>query len=127
MARARAKKRARAGSQRMKERDIHDTLLLAFIFLGLGIGLAYGQPGPGLLVGAGIGVLARGYSKYGKDKVMVATSLSVASYVIFLIGIYFIFLGISLLEGIVWFYPYAASIPLVIIGLILLIVFFKRR
>ena len=127
MARARAGKRASAGSHRAKERDIHDTLLLALIFLGLGIGLWYGQPGPGLLIGAGLGVLARGYSKYGKDREMVSASLGVASYIIFLFGVYFIFLGISLLEGIVWFYPYAASVPLVLIGLILLAIFFKRR
>ena len=127
MARARAGRRARAGSPEGKERDIHDTLLLAFIFLGLGIGLAYGQPGTGLLIGAGIGILARGYTKYGNDRKMVSASLGVASYIIFLLGVYFIFLGISLIEGIIWFYPYAASVPLVLIGLILLIIFFKRR
>ncbi len=97
MARSRARLRARAGTHRAKERDIHDTLLLAFIFLGLGIGIWYGQPGPGLLIGGGVGVLARGYSKYGKDREMVSASLGVASYIIFLFGRYFIFLVISLL------------------------------
>lgn len=127
MARAR-RRAANAKASAPKERNINDTIVLAFMFLGLGVGVAFGQAGPGLLIGAGIGILARGISKYSKtDPTAIALSFGVAGYIVGLIGVYFIFLGISLLEGVTWVYPYGASVPLVVIGLILLIIFFRKR
>ncbi len=108
------------------ERDIYDMLFLAFLFIGLGIGIAYGQAGSGLLIGAGVGILARGYSKHG-DPQTVNMSLGIAGYIIALIGAYFILLSFALIYNLNFLYPYNASVPLIIVGIALLIMFFKKR
>ena len=119
-------KGGRAGAFKTKERDPHDMLLLAFIFIGLGVGVAFNNPGPGLLMGTGIGVLLRGLSKYGSNPQQIAISLSVASYILALFGLYFIFLGLILLYGIT-FQTYGTSVLLLIVGFIMLVLFFRRK
>ena len=125
MPRGRAK-RGRVGAFKTKERDPHDMLLLAFIFIGLGVGVAFNNAGPGLLIGAGVGVLLRGFSKYGSSPQQIAISLSVASYILALFGLYFIFLGLILLYGIT-FQTYGTSVLLLIVGFIMLVLFFRQK
>ncbi len=112
---------------RASDNSLNDLLFLGFLFLGLGAGLAFGQPFAGLLIGAGIGIVTRGFHKYGGDAKMIAISLRVASYIIVLFGVYFIFLGISFLYNINWLYPTNAAWPLALIGIILLLLFAKRK
>ena len=107
-------------------RDPYDLLLLGFIFVGLGVGLATGQAGAGLLIGAGAGVLLRGFAK--AEPAQIATSLNIAAYILALLGLYIIFLGVALLFNISSFnYPYGAAAPMLIVGLILLLIFAKMR
>ncbi len=117
---------SRVGAFKTKERDPHDILLLAFIFIGLGIGVAFNNPGPGLLIGVGVGVLLRGFSKYGSNPQQIAISLSVASYILALFGLYFIFLGLVLLYGIT-FQAYGTSVLLLIVGFVMLVLFFRQK
>ena len=126
MARGRGRARNAAG----KKETYAELLLMAFVFLGLGIGLAFGQAGPGLMIGAGVGVLAMGFTRIEEERERnkaLQSALGVASYIIFLIGIYIIAIAIALLYGVSVLNPYFASVPLVVIGLILLILYSKKR
>lgn len=108
-----------------------DTLFIAFVFLGLGIGVAFNQAGAGLLIGAGVGILARGFDKYRMSSksggVEIATTLSVAAYILMLFGVYFIFLGTTLIYNVALAYPYSLSIPLIVIGLVLVLLGARKR
>lgn len=42
-------------------------MFVGFMFVGLAIGLFLGQPGPGVLLGMGIGFIAKEISKRKKD------------------------------------------------------------
>lgn len=103
-----------------------DALFLAFMFLGLGIGIAYGNAGAGLLIGLGVGLLARVFSN-PKMRPHLANTLSVASYILLLMGFYFIFLAVTLIYKISFFYPYSAAIPIVIVGLVLILIALTKK
>ncbi|MCL5434011.1 MAG: hypothetical protein M1538_03500 [Candidatus Marsarchaeota archaeon] len=115
----------------VKEREnkiIEDLLLLAFIFIGLGIGIAYLQVAAGLLIGFGVGMIFREFLRPKKDKLQeIAISMNVAAYILVLIGVYFIIMGIVLLENFTFFYPYNASYILVIIGIIFIALYAIER
>ncbi|MCL5430451.1 MAG: hypothetical protein M1504_03155, partial [Candidatus Marsarchaeota archaeon] len=57
---------------------------------------------------------------------MLATSINVATLIIVIIGVYMVFLGLSLLYNFANLYPYAAGLPVIIIGMAFLFLFFLR-
>ncbi len=107
--------------------DNSDKLLLALIFMGLGVGLAINQPGPGLIIGAGLGILAMGFAR-AADSSTIATSFNVAGYIIALIGVYLIAMAAALLNNFQFIYsPYAAGGILVALGIIIVLVASRRK
>jgi hypothetical protein len=104
-----------------------DKLLLALIFIGLGLGLAVNQPGPGLIIGTGLGVLAMGFAR-AADSSTIATSFNVAGYIIALIGVYLIAMAVALLNSFEFIYsPYAAGGVLVVLGIVIVAMARRKR
>ncbi|MGC8571845.1 MAG: hypothetical protein ACP5LH_00990 [Candidatus Micrarchaeia archaeon] len=116
-------------AEKNKQTNIaEDLLLLAFVFMGLGFGVAYTQIAAGLLIGFGVGMIFREMLRPKESRLYtLKMSLSVAAYILILIAVYFIVLGVALIENYVFFYPYNTSYLLVIIGIILIILYGVER
>ncbi|MGC8694079.1 MAG: hypothetical protein ACP5RI_00450 [Candidatus Micrarchaeia archaeon] len=116
-------------AEKNKQTNItEDLLLLAFVFIGLGFGVAYTQIAAGLLIGFGVGMIFREMLRPKESRpYTLKMSLSVAAYILILIAVYFIVLGVALIENYVFFYPYNTSYLLVIIGIILIILYGVER
>jgi uncharacterized membrane protein YsdA (DUF1294 family) len=111
-----------------KKERIEDLLLLAFVFIGLGFGIIYTQIAAGLLIGFGIGMIFREFSKSKLERnYNLKVPLGVAAYILILIGLYFIIMGIMLIENYVFFYPFNISYLLIVIGIIFLILYLIER
>ncbi|MGC8649045.1 MAG: hypothetical protein ACP5UN_02400 [Candidatus Micrarchaeia archaeon] len=105
-----------------------DLLLLAFVFLGLGFGIAYNQIAAGLLIGFGVGMIFREFAKPKSDRnYNIKLPLGVAAYILILIGVYFVVLGIALIESYLFLYPFNTSYLLIAIGIIFLILYAIER
>lgn len=126
-----AKKRARIHAKFLPvgvhERARADTLFIGFMFLGLAVGLAFNQTFPGLLIGVGLGILSRGFGKYKPGGVELTMTFNVAGYILALFGLYFIFLASALIYNVHFNNPSVASVPLIIIGLVLIILGYRTK
>lgn len=97
-------------------------LIPAGLFIGLGVGLLLNYPGPGLLIGMGLGVIAStllspGVSLSGDTAEPGRHHGSGHRVIMALIGIFFVILGISLIVAPPNFWPYLGAGFLILLGI----------
>jgi hypothetical protein len=89
--------------------------------IGLGAGLIAGQPGPGILIGLGLGFLARALIKpvEGPARDPAASYGSDNRWISVVIGLFMIVIG----AGIIWspanLWPYIFGIFLIVLGIVI--------
>lgn len=108
----------------MDPRDKRDLLFLAFIFIGMGLGGIIGQPGAGLILGVGIGIYVSGFLKDMKTGHLVAP-LNSTTYLAVLVLFYFVALLLTFMYSSALPSPYNTSVLLIVLGVVLLFVFWK--
>jgi putative effector of murein hydrolase LrgA (UPF0299 family) len=105
-----------------KERKGHELgglLFVACMFVGIDIGLLFGHPGPGTLIGMGIGFLVMAFFSHKEVKIkeVVTIPRSAGGISILSIGIAFLIVGIGLIFFPELVHQLIPGIALVIIGL----------
>ncbi len=88
--------------------------------IGLGAGLIAGQPGPGILIGLGLGFLARAFIKpvEGPASDPAASHGSENRWIFVAIGFFMIVIGVGILWAPTYLWPYVIGIFLIVLGII---------
>jgi hypothetical protein len=88
--------------------------------MGLGIGLIAGYPGPGILIGLGLGFLAqaiiRPVAGHAPDSAVPWSGNH--NWISLLIGLFLIVIGISIIWSPVNLWPYIIGIFLILLGIV---------
>jgi hypothetical protein len=97
-------------------------LIPAGLFIGLGVGLLMNYPGPGLLIGMGLGFIASALMTPAVDPPGDAAETgryrgSGHRFIMALLGIFFVILGISLIVAPPNFWPYLGAGFLILLGI----------
>jgi NhaP-type Na+/H+ or K+/H+ antiporter len=99
-------------------KDLRGKIFVGFMFLGIGIGMVFNETGPGCLIGMGIGFIISSLIKDKDEK----SDKSISSQLWrILLGLFFIFIGTSMLLNyeIMWKYIFPAFLILLGLSLIL--------
>jgi NhaP-type Na+/H+ or K+/H+ antiporter len=99
-------------------KDLRGKIFVGFMFLGIGIGMVFNETGAGCLIGMGIGFIISSLIKDEDEK----SDKSISSQLWrILLGLFFIFIGTSMLLNyeIMWKYIFPAFLILLGLSLIL--------
>ena len=99
-------------------KDLRGKIFVGFMFLGIGIGMIFDKAGAGCLIGMGIGFII---SSLIKDKEEKSDKSTFSQFWRILLGLFLIFLGVSMLikYEIMWEYVFPAFLILLGLSLIL--------
>jgi hypothetical protein len=88
--------------------------------IGLGAGLIAGQPGPGILIGLGLGFLARAFIKpvESPEPGTAGSYRSDNRWIFVAIGFFMIVIGAGLIWAPTYLWPYVFGIFLIVLGII---------
>lgn len=108
----------------MAEDNVSGLIFVSLMFFGLGVGLLFGRPDVGVLVGLGAGFIAMALVKARGIVVRSETTLRIGKFsgsiILILIGLGFLFGGVSLLLGIKVPWRLIGGVIMLAIGLIFL-------
>ena len=96
-------------------KDLRGKIFVGFMLLGIGIGMIFDKAGAGCLIGMGIGFII---SSFIKDKHEKSAS---SQFWKILLGLFFIFLGASMLLNYETIWEYVFPALLILLGLSLIL------
>jgi NhaP-type Na+/H+ or K+/H+ antiporter len=96
-------------------KDLRGKIFVGFMLLGIGIGMIFDKAGAGCLIGMGIGFII---SSFIKDKDEKSAS---SQFWKILLGLFFIFLGASMLLNYETIWEYVFPALLILLGLSLIL------
>ena len=103
-------------------------LIPAGAFIGIGVGLIVGFPGPGVLVGLGLGLLASAFLQRhdGALPDSGAPCCWHGRWISALIGVFMIIIGIGIIWGPANLWPYIIGVFLITMGLMFIAKFWSK-